>query len=143
MIGVYYLDASAWAKRYLAEEGSYGVSTLFQSSLPIAGSVLGYIEVTAALFRRNSVQIAHRLAASLDQDWFEMSQLELSTAVLDHAATLTRTCRLRGADAIHLATALGFQESLQISGLKVAMVTYDRELTSAASFQMECISPKD
>ncbi len=50
---VYYLDASAWVKRYFAEAGSAWVHSLFSREITLASTVLGYIEVAASLARRS------------------------------------------------------------------------------------------
>ena len=49
---LYYLDASAWVKRYFAEAGSSWMHTLFLREAMLASTALGQIEVAATLARR-------------------------------------------------------------------------------------------
>jgi predicted nucleic acid-binding protein len=49
---LYYLDASAWVKRYQQEQGSTWVEQLLRSDAHLACSALGLVEVCAALGRR-------------------------------------------------------------------------------------------
>jgi predicted nucleic acid-binding protein len=49
---LYYLDASAWVKRYFAEAGNSWMHTLFRREATLASTALGQIEVAAALARR-------------------------------------------------------------------------------------------
>lgn len=49
---IYYLDASAWVKRYYQEEGTSWVQCLFTHRQVLACSSLGMIEVMATLSRK-------------------------------------------------------------------------------------------
>ena len=53
-MNLYYLDSSAWLKRYLLEPGSDRMKLLFESGDSLASSVLGYIEVASALARQQA-----------------------------------------------------------------------------------------
>ncbi len=53
---VYYLDSSAWVKRYLSEPGSAWVRRLFDGKEPLACCPLGCNEVAAAIARQQGVQ---------------------------------------------------------------------------------------
>lgn len=48
----YYLDASAWVKRYYQETGTTWVRDLFSSNHVMACASLGLIEVMATLARK-------------------------------------------------------------------------------------------
>jgi predicted nucleic acid-binding protein len=50
-MNVYYLEASAWVKRYLSEPGSTWVQKFFTQKEPLACCTLGYTEVSAAISR--------------------------------------------------------------------------------------------
>ena len=49
---VYYLDSSAWVKRYVFEVGSDFVGNLFSRKESLACSALGLVEITATLARK-------------------------------------------------------------------------------------------
>jgi predicted nucleic acid-binding protein len=51
-VTLFYLDSSAWLKRYFLEPGSGWMMRLFESGNPLASSVLGYLEVASALTRQ-------------------------------------------------------------------------------------------
>jgi predicted nucleic acid-binding protein len=76
---VYYLDSSAWVKRYFTEAGSSWVHTLFSREITLACTVLGYIEVAATLARRSRpgsslATLQHQLL----MEWNGMLQFDLS-----------------------------------------------------------------
>jgi len=129
---VLYCDASAWVKRYVQELGSAEVHTLFQRRERMGSSALGYVEVVAALSRRLSPNNLALLDARLATDWQDMAHLPLTDAVLNWAAELARQYKLRGADAIHLATALEVQRKLTALNESVVLLASDDELLSAA-----------
>jgi uncharacterized protein len=52
--------------------------------------------------------------------------------IVDRAILLTQSHRLRGYDAVQLATALSVQQILQISGLSLTFVASDQDLLHAA-----------
>ena len=128
---MFYLDPSAWVKRYVQESGSAWVHALFTRRERMAGSTLGHLEVVAALSRRlphNWALLNPRLAA----DWQDMVRLPLTGAIVDHAVDLARQYRLRGADALHLATALDLQTTLAPINDAVVFVASDDELLRGA-----------
>jgi predicted nucleic acid-binding protein len=51
-MSMYYLDSSAWMKRYLFETGSPFVTRVFDNGEHLACSMLGIVEVNATLARR-------------------------------------------------------------------------------------------
>ena len=60
---LYYLDASAWVKRYSQEKGSGWVRSLLQQpGLLFASATLGFIEVSATLTRKQKAGELHSAA---------------------------------------------------------------------------------
>ena len=49
---LYYLDASAWVKRYFQEQGTDWIQTLFAQNSNMACASLGVVEVMATLARK-------------------------------------------------------------------------------------------
>jgi predicted nucleic acid-binding protein len=123
---IYYLDASAWLKRYLSEGGSVEVRRIFQSGVVLAGTILGYVEVAAAITRRNRTDA---LRESLDRDWANMLRVQLSQSILNQAGVIVWASKLKGADVIHSGSAMHLRD--QHNG-QTTMVTADRELVTAA-----------
>lgn len=144
---IYYLDSSAWIKRYFDESGSRWISSLFAKGEVLASSFLGYVEVAAALSRQSHRQNVASANASglhsvLDADWRGFLKLNLDEAVVGNAVALAWQVRLKGADAIHLAAANRLQMGLASHSTRMVFVTSDAELNAAArSIDIHVIDP--
>ncbi|MFZ0963612.1 MAG: type II toxin-antitoxin system VapC family toxin [Terriglobia bacterium] len=134
---LFYLDSSAWLKRYFLEPGSGWMMRLFEIGIPLASSVLGYLEVASALARqpvsrkRDEDQLA-RLQQQLEEDWGELTGFPLTDETVARAVRLARGYKLRGADALHLATALGVNDALAGTGNSLVLIASDENLLAAA-----------
>jgi len=132
-----YLDASAWVKRYWREVGSEWIHQLFATENVLCCASLGFVEVLATLFRKRhagemDVQFWENARRSVRSDWDRFCHIELTTAVRDTAVRVAEAAALRGADAVHLASALVLQSRLETVAQGVIMVASDRELGAAA-----------
>ncbi len=133
----YYLDASAWIKRYYQEAGTPWIQALFQTEDRMACATLGVVEVIATLVRKAKAReidpsLLDRLSADVEEDWARFIQVQLTSPVLRSALMLARDLALRGADVIHLASAMMLQRHLVEDGHRVVMLTSDHELYEAA-----------
>lgn len=131
---ILYLDSSALVKRYVAEAGSADVAAAIAEARLLATAIISRAEVTAALAKAVRLGLATRndAAAGLadfEADWPDLIRLEVSEAVVARAASVAWQQGLRGYDAVHLASALRWQEAL---GDPVTVATYDRELWRGA-----------
>jgi predicted nucleic acid-binding protein len=131
---ILYLDASALVKRYVAEAGSTDVAAAIAAARLLATAVISRAEVTAALAKAVRLGFATRNAAAagladFEADWPDLIRLEVSETVVARAASVAWQQGLRGCDAVHLASALQWQEAL---GNPVTVATYDRELWRGA-----------
>lgn len=138
---IVYLDASALVKRYVAEAGSAEVEALIGEARAIGTAVVSRAEVAAALAKATRVGLVAREAAlkaleSFNADWEHLIRLQFGEPLAARAATLAWEHGLRGYDAVHLATALVWRETL---GETVTVATYDRELWRGA--QASGLSP--
>jgi predicted nucleic acid-binding protein len=134
---LYYLDSSAWAKRYFEETGSEAVNSLFEQAPLMACSPLGLIEVGSTMARKRKAGEATReefgpMRASLLKDWQRFLQIDITPSVVLRAFDATGVYGLRGADSLHLASALALKEQLDPDSQEFALVTSDRELKAAA-----------
>lgn len=133
---LYYLDASAWVKRYYQEPGTQATQALFVEGAILACVSLGFIEVLATLSRKAKagqidVEQLRQKQHEVSADWEQFIQVQLSDEVLSEAVKLTVELALRGADGIHLASAVILQKSLsELDDFQ--LVTCDRELLAAA-----------
>ncbi len=89
-MNVFYLDASAWVKRYVQEPVSSWIHALFDARSRLATATLGYVETLAALCRRLPSEAQVRTESRLAADWQNMLSMELSFDVMEQAGELTR-----------------------------------------------------
>jgi predicted nucleic acid-binding protein len=126
-----YFDSSAFVKLLVEEAGSELAAELWDGSDAAVASRLAFPEVRAALAAaaRN-----HDLAdddlddveQAWDGYWAATRPVELTPVVEQHAGQLARFHALRGADAVHLASALA------ISDPDLVMAVWDRRLHAGA-----------
>jgi uncharacterized protein len=129
-----YLDASVLVKTYVAEAGSKEVGQLLSRADLLATSVLSRAEVPAALAKAARVGWLAREAADAARQafraqWPALMGVQVTEALMALADTLAWDYGLRGYDAVHLASALTWQEAL---GEPVLLATFDKQLWSAA-----------
>lgn len=98
-------------KAFVEEEGRDDVLAALTEAEIAAISRLGYVECRAAFARakreRRLTDAQERTAdRALDQRWGQLAVVELDNRLMHEAASLTRSLALRGADAVHLASAI-------------------------------------
>ena len=129
-----YLDASALVKRYVAERGSDRTAELTTSAEVVATSLVSRVEVTAAFAKAARIgllaeQDARKAQRAFTKDWLNLARIPVTEALVARAETLAWDRSLRGYDAVQLASALTWQESI---GAEVVFSTFDRHLWEAA-----------
>lgn len=130
------VDSSALAKRYLTETGSLWVAALLdpRSGNTLVIAEITRIEVAAALAARQraaTISLAERDALVnllLRHCDTEYRIIALNSAIVSRAVALTQQYRLRGYDAVQLATALAVATVLP----DLTLITADDDLLSAA-----------
>lgn len=137
----FYLDSSAVVKRYLTEIGSAWVRNLTNPAAAhtITLAKITQVEVATALAARHRAGGISRKerddAVDLLAEHCEIEYRLTGTtrSILDRAVALTQRHRLRGYDAVQLATALEVNRSLLRAGLQgLIFVAADADLVSAA-----------
>ena len=126
-----YFDSSALVKLLTEEPGSNLAAELWDGCDAAVASRLAYPEVCAALAAANrNRDLTGRELNAAEQAWAEywaaIRPVELTRVVEQHAGQLTRAHALRGADAVHLASALA------IGDHDLVMAVWDRRLHSEA-----------
>jgi len=126
-----YFDASAFVKLLVEEPGTDLAVALWDGCDAAVSSRLAYPEVRAALAaaHRNHDLDRDGLAQAeenWDQFWDATRPVELTTAVGRHAGELAKEHALRGADAVHLASALA------MSDRSLIVAVWDRRLHAGA-----------
>jgi uncharacterized protein len=130
-VAIIYFDASALVKLVVEEAGSVLAAELWDGSDAVVASRLAYPEVRAALAaagRNHDLDQAGLQAAGTawEEYWAAVRPVELTAAVERHAGRLASHHALRGADAVHLASALAIGEPGLI------MAVWDRRLHTGA-----------
>jgi uncharacterized protein len=130
-VALVYFDASAFVKLLAEEAGSELAAKLWDGCDAALSSRLAYPEVRAALAasaRNHDITAIEHDAAERDWDgyWAATRPVELTAAVERHAGRLAREHALRGADAVHLASALA------IGDPDLIVAVWDRRLHAAA-----------
>jgi predicted nucleic acid-binding protein len=113
-----YLDSSALVKRYIAEDGSGAIDRLLADHPYAATSRLAYPEILSALNRKHrkrefSSRILGELIASFESDWGRLFILEFDVELLPIIKQAIRKHAIRGADAVHLASAMWLRSVLK------------------------------
>ncbi|MCX6625644.1 MAG: type II toxin-antitoxin system VapC family toxin [Acidobacteria bacterium] len=146
---VYYLDSSAWVKRYFNERGSDWVDGLFEEGHLLSCSTLGLIEVTATAARKCAAGAIDAAGFTETKDWLldewgSFLWVGLMPEVVERCLKLADTFALRGSDSVHLASALQLRDDLAIDADEFALVTSDQELKSAAlKAGLAVVDPQD
>ena len=131
---IVYLDASALVKRYVAERGSRDVIELTAAADIVATSLISRAEVAAAFARAVRLGVldhdgGRRAQRKFSREWPDLARVPVSDTLVSRAETLAWDYGLRGYDAVQLASALTWQESI---GRDVFLGTFDSQLWEAA-----------
>ncbi len=130
-----YLDTSALVKRYYRELGTKIVQELIINSSIIVVSKIAYAEIISALMRKRregmlSMDDYQRVLAGFKNDWSNFYVvIELTDDIINRTEGLIENYPLRGFDAIHLASALVFQDELNMD---LTFICSDNRLLEAA-----------
>lgn len=130
-----YLDTSALVKLWSEEKGSEPVRELVRTATVLGTSVVSYAETRAAFARTlregRWTQAEHDGAVrDLEQRWPRFMRVRVSNILAFEAGELAQRHRLRGFDAIHLASALRIRERLDVERLR--FVCFDERLGEGA-----------
>jgi predicted nucleic acid-binding protein len=126
-----YFDSSAFVKLLVEEEGSELAAAIWDGCDAAMSSRLAYPEVRAALAaaeRNHDLDEGDTVLAerAWEEYWAATRPVELTSAVEHHAGQLARDHELRGADAVHLASALA------IGDPDLVVAVWDRRLHAGA-----------
>jgi predicted nucleic acid-binding protein len=129
-----YLDASALVKRYVAEPGSSDVIALTTHAMGVATALISRAEVAAAFARAVRLGVldaagGRRAQQRFAREWPDFARIPVTEALVTRAGTLAWDHGLRGYDAVQLAAALTWQESV---GQDVILATFDHQLWETA-----------
>ena len=128
-----YFDTSTWLKLYIREKGSEEGRDLARQYRGLSSAVL-LIECFSALSRKwISREIdgrnLNRLVKSIQTNVRSLEMIQVNASVLDKAQEIVLQTLARPLDAIHIASALIFQEMARV---KVLFVTSDHRQSDVA-----------
>jgi len=151
---VLYFDSSALIKHYVQETGSQSIGHRLEAeqkaSRPVFTSVLTFAEIEAALSRRakdNSLAPREYLRArtKFESDWvLGLSPIDLGPAVLTIVRSVVDQFVLKGADVVHLASAIWLRDLAPLHVKEaVLFLTSDKQLLkAAANSHLEFFNPE-
>jgi predicted nucleic acid-binding protein len=130
---IVYLDASALVKRYVAERGSRETGELSARADVVATSLVTRAEVAAALAKAVRLRVVEpergrKAQRAFARQWPDIAKVPVTEALVSRAEALAWDFALRGYDAVQLASALTWQESV---GAEITLATFDRQLWDA------------
>ena len=131
---IVYADTSALVKLFVTEEGSQATREMFLEAWIIGTGLLARAELGAALVRgvRRGLlaeEEAQQARDQIERFWPTWVHITANESLVSQAEALAWKYYLRGYDAVHLASALTWQEHL---GHDIVLATFDRELWEAA-----------
>lgn len=136
-----YFDTSILVKRYVRERGSLETIRLLRKHTILSSSILP-VELLSALRRRRgqseiSEQDYSAILGRVKQDQAFWELLELTPSVLARAEEIVLKWNVRTLDAVHLASAIVFRDSI---GRSLPFVTSDeRQLLVARQCDLKAI----
>jgi predicted nucleic acid-binding protein len=130
---ILFADTSVLVKLYIAEPGSDPMRAAAQEAR-VAVSLLAFAEIHATFARRRREELLlasehEELVLRFADDWEELMQVPVGAEILAFLPGLCKRYPLRGADAVHLASAL----LLRQEGLDLRFACSDGGLLAAAA----------
>jgi len=124
-----FFDSSAFAKRYIAEQGSDVVDDICQATSQLALCVICVPEIISALNRRVREKVVSRsdyatVKAHLLEDVRDAEIINLTEDVVSYSMLIMEQHSIRAMDSLHIAAAKAWHADLFVSA--------DKEQTRAA-----------
>jgi predicted nucleic acid-binding protein len=142
---VIYFDSSALVKRYVKEQGSDAVQSLIERGDGLATSKLTYPEILSAFGRKHRAgelvrALFQGLVVQFEADWKSVFVVEFHDELLPTVRLLLTKYSLKGADTVHLSSALWLRRGVEVD---VTFVASDVSLLKAAQGErLKVINPQ-
>jgi len=132
---ILYLDTSAVVKLYAAEPGANAIRQAVAEADDAATSLIAYAEARAAFARKYRTgeiegDELERIKREFELDWPRFNQLPVEREIVRRAGDLAERFRLKGYDAVHLATADRLCREVRSP---LSFACFDSALNTAAS----------
>jgi len=121
------VDSSAFAKRYIQEDGSEDVDLILQSASDLALCIVLVPEIISGLNRRLregflSKRDYGKAKTQLLEDVHDATVIQLTPSVISHSVKLLENNVLRAMDALHVACALEWPADLFVTSDKRQLI---------------------
>lgn len=135
---IVYFDTSALVATYVVDDCTPKAMKARRAASALATSLLAYAETLAAfaaLFRAKALTRAQRdkIESRFLADWPDFHRVRLEQRLLPEVRRIVRAHALKGADAVHLASASLVAHGCMVAGLEVFFACDDRALATAAA----------
>jgi len=141
-----YFDSSTLVKRYLKEVGSDIVTGILNSERMVATSKLTYPEIFSAFMRKHRTgeikkKTLYAAINRFENDRYHFFIIEFHDELLPRIKNLAEKYPLKGADTLHLSSALWLKQN---SGEDVTFVASDLNLLKAAEVEnLRIVNPRE
>jgi uncharacterized protein len=140
-----YLDTSSLVKYYIRESNSELVKEWLKVASYHGTAAITFVEMASALAKSDRLSYiysneAQAIWQAFQDDWKRFVTINLTDQILRQASSLAWRHPLRGYDAVHLASALTWQET---NAEPVTFVTFDRQLWQAGKQEGLEVLPDD
>jgi uncharacterized protein len=141
-----YLDSSAIVKRYIREDGTDKMNSLIAGAKILATSKLTYAEILSAFFKKYrakelSEKHLNTVLTTFENDWAYFLVVEFGDEMLPLIKKLVRKHYLKGADSIHLSSALWLKAAVKTD---ITFIASDLDLLAAAhSETLQILNPAE
>ena len=121
------VDSSAFAKRYVQEDGSEDIDLFLQRASDLALCIILVPEIISGLNRRLregflSKRDYRKVKTQLLEDVHDATVIQLTPSVISHSVKLLENNILRAMDAFHVACALEWQADLFVTSDKKQLI---------------------
>ena len=121
------VDSSAFAKRYVQEDGSEDIDLFLQRASDLALCIILVPEIISGLNRRLregflSKRNYRKVKTQLLEDVHDATVIQLTPSVISHSVKLLENSVLRAMDAFHVACALEWQADLFVTSDKKQLI---------------------
>ena len=121
------VDSSAFAKRYVQEDGSEDIDLFLQRASDLALCIILVPEIISGLNRRLregflSKRDYRKVKTQLLEDVHDATVIQLTPSVISHSVKLLENNVLRAMDAFHVACALEWQADLFVTSDKKQLI---------------------
>lgn len=141
-----YFDSSALVKRYLEEDGTAKMREIADNAPVISTSKLTYPEILSAFarkYKRGDIteREFYKATNKFETDWEQFLVIEFQDELLPIINKIVKKHYLRGADSVHLSSALWLEYTVKSN---VTFVASDINLLKAAeSEKLFIINPEE